>query len=206
MSFFSKGTPYLTLFPRSGRLQFRIRIPLELQPCLGKREFRKSLGHPAHTDAKAQALKLAAAAHEVFSFTRKALTARAGLTCAVTAGKTEGTSTTQQMRKTKVAQELSANAAGDTSGLNGRALSSLSDDEIRSIADTWLLAALKGSDLFRLEHGHIVEELLREGASCPLDPLRASKIRTGRVMNLSRLSPRRVFAGSKNIAHYVSLA
>ena len=77
MSFYSKGTPYLTVLPRTGRLQVRIRIPADLQPCLGKREFRKHPGAQHTSDIKTKTLKLTAAAHEVFSFARSVLDARA---------------------------------------------------------------------------------------------------------------------------------
>lgn len=55
---------------------FRIRVPLELQPCLGKKEYRRSLGRCYAAEAKLLALKMAAAALEVFSFARMALEAR----------------------------------------------------------------------------------------------------------------------------------
>ena len=161
MSFYSKGTPYLTLFPRTGRLQFRIRIPADLQPCLGKREFRKSLGRHHTANIKAQALKLAAAAHEVFTFTRSALEARSfasgssdSLTISHRLGKERSTSSYGNQEKSQVTHDDSINNSGYTSGsglatsdLQGRALASLTDEEIRAIAENALLTALKGDRL-----------------------------------------------------------
>ena len=173
MSFYSKGTPYLTVFPRTGRLQFRIRIPLDLQPCLGKREFRKSLGHQLPKDAKVQALKLAAAAHEAFSFTRSALEARSfaaassdSLTIGRRLGKERGTSSHRNQEKSTVDKEYMTNQGSDTnssagngytSDLQGRTLASLTDDEIRAIVENALLTTLKGDQLLSLR---VVRECL----------------------------------------------
>ena len=181
MSFYSKGTPYLTLFPRTGRLQFRIRIPSDLQPCLGKREFRKSLGRHHTADIKAQALKLAAAAHEVFTFARSALEARSfesvpsssgslsSLTVGYKLGKEEDTSPYRNQEKSEVTQGNSLNHTGDTNSqetmndLQGRTLASLTNDEIRSIADEWLLAALQGANVFALRMTHAREGSRKSG-------------------------------------------
>jgi len=52
------------------------RIPVDLQVCLGRIEYRRSLGPCYASEAKFRALRLAAAAHEVFAFAREATCAR----------------------------------------------------------------------------------------------------------------------------------
>ena len=52
-----------------------------------------------------------------------------------------------------MAQDIPTNGSGYTSGggLEGRTLASLTDDEIRSIAEAWLLNALKDTNLFLMQ-------------------------------------------------------
>ena len=69
-----RSIPYLV--PHRDALFFRIRIPADLQACLGKTEYRRSLGRCYRLEIKVRALKLAAAAHEVFSFVRMVLQQR----------------------------------------------------------------------------------------------------------------------------------
>ncbi len=69
-----KGVPYL--FTHHNSPAFRIRIPADLQPCLGKTEYRRSLGRCYASEAKLRALRLATAALEVFSFTREVIQSR----------------------------------------------------------------------------------------------------------------------------------
>ena len=64
----SKYSPYLAVHRNA--LIFRIRIPQDVQACLGRTEYRRSLGRCYAAEAKLRALKLAAAAFEVFSFAR----------------------------------------------------------------------------------------------------------------------------------------
>lgn len=154
----SGHSPYLA-FHRNG-LIFRIRVPADLQICLGKTEYRRSIGRCYATEAKHRAFKLAAAAFEVFSFTRQVLNIRSGtLTEHCESGKECGptgyTLLHGYQRKNQVTQDNYTAPTGYTGGLQSRALSSLTDDEIRSIADMWLLAALKGADLFALQMAHI---------------------------------------------------
>lgn len=70
----SNSTPYL--FTHYDTPAFRIRIPLDLQPCLRKTEYRRSLGRCYAAEAKLRALRLATAALEVFSFARSVIQAR----------------------------------------------------------------------------------------------------------------------------------
>ncbi|MCC8193319.1 MAG: site-specific integrase [Deltaproteobacteria bacterium] len=154
----SAHSPYLSRHRNS--LIFRIRIPADLQTCLGKTEYRRSIGRCYAAEAKRRAFRLAAAAFEVFSFARQALERRAGgLTHDAISGNEYGlmgyTPINISQRKSPVTQDNSSSSNGYTSEFQGRALSSLTDEEIRAIADTWLLAALKGSDLFALQTAHI---------------------------------------------------
>ena len=148
-----RAVPYLFIHRNSPA--FRIRIPADLQVCLGKTEYRRSLGRCYASEAKHRALKLATAAFEVFSFAREAVVARdRHLTKAGMAGNTSsgfGYTNHMDYREDIVVTqgEIPVND-GYTDALQGRTLSSLTDDEIRSIADDWLLQALKGTNLFRL--------------------------------------------------------
>lgn len=69
-----KGVPYL--FTHHNSPAFRIRVPADLQPCLGKTEYRRSLGRCYASEAKLRALRLATAALEIFSFAREAVQSR----------------------------------------------------------------------------------------------------------------------------------
>ena len=54
-----KGSPYL--FSHRNSLTFRIRIPADLQACLGKSEYRRSIGRCYAAEAKLRAFRLATA-------------------------------------------------------------------------------------------------------------------------------------------------
>ena len=71
----AKCSPYLAAHRNT--LIFRIRIPQDVQTCLGRTEYRRSLGRCYAAEAKLRALKPAAAAFEVFSFARAVIQARA---------------------------------------------------------------------------------------------------------------------------------
>ena len=151
-------SPYLVAHRNA--LVFRIRVPADLQACLGKTEYRRSIGRCYAVEAKHRAFKLATAAFEVFSFAREVIKSRElelGLTMEGEKLLTGAVSTARQAEQEKalVSQCDSDNHPGYTSPLKGRALGDLTDEEIRSIADTWLLAALKGADLFALQAAHI---------------------------------------------------
>ena len=166
MSFYpDKTSPYTT--KHRGLPTFRIRIPADLQPCLGKTEYRRSIGRCYAPKAKLRALRLATAALEVFSLTREALQARRpeGLTHSHETGKGNtgkngsGYTPLREYRGiSQVAQDASTNSNGYTSDLQGRTLASLTNDEIRSIADEWLLAALQGSNAFALRMAHVRQD------------------------------------------------
>ncbi|SBV92472.1 hypothetical protein KL86DPRO_10369 [uncultured delta proteobacterium] len=165
MSFYSKGTPYLAVLP-TGRFQFRIRIPLELQRYLGQREYRRSLGRRTVTEAKTHALRLAAAAQEIFAFTSGVIDGRKS--------PARGTSCSVQVVESLTGQRIMTDSQGGTSpaaaspipgslGIEGQRLESLTDDEIRAIAETWLLAALKGSNLFAMQYAHLGQQYTQTG-------------------------------------------
>ena len=71
-----RGTPYLFTHHNSPAFRIRIRIPADLQSCLGKTEYRRSLGRCYAREAKLRALRLATAALEIFSFARAAIQTR----------------------------------------------------------------------------------------------------------------------------------
>ena len=151
----SSSPPYL--FFQRNTPTFRIRIPADLQPCLGKTEYRRSIGRCYAPEAKLRALKLATAALEVFSFVREALQARELLTHSHETGKgdtrkndAEYTHSQRYRERYQVAQENSTNDSGYTSDLKGRTLASLTDDEIQSIAENALLNALRGERLISI--------------------------------------------------------
>lgn len=155
MSFYpDKASPYITR--HRGFPVFRIRIPADLQPCLGRAEYRRSLGRCYASEAKIGALRLAIAAFEVFAFVRQILQVRKNraLTLLTVQGKENNangyTSLTANSEKHLMNQASSHDDDGYTHELSGRTLGSLTDDEIRFIAVAWLLAALKGSNSFTL--------------------------------------------------------
>lgn len=55
-------------------LYFRVRVPEELQACLGCREYRRSLGTARVRDARPKAMRLAVAAHDIFQLARGHMT------------------------------------------------------------------------------------------------------------------------------------
>jgi len=186
-----RTVPYLFIHRNSPA--FRIRIPADLQVCLGKTEYRRSLGRCYASEAKHRALKLATAAFEVFSFVREAVAARdrhltkAGMTGNTSSG--FGYTNHRVYREDIVVTqgEIPVND-GYTDALQGRTLSSLTDDEIRSIADAWLLQALKGTNLFRLHISQYRADLL--GTS----PTRKAKA----LLDLGIVKPGEVVVGNQS--------
>ena len=180
------SSPYLSLHRSS--LIFRIRIPAELQPCLGKTEYRRSIGRCYAREAKLCALRLATAALEVFSLTREALQARRPeeLTHSHETGKGSsgqngsGYTPLREYREiSQVAQDVSTSGNGYTSDLQGRTLASLTDDEIRSIAENALLSALKGGQLISIRA--IQEQILLGGNTYEkLKPIAAAQQKAGK--------------------------
>ena len=165
-SFSPKATggkaPYLSI--RRSVPSFRIRIPVDLQVCLGRTEYRRSLGPCYASEAKFRALRLATAAHEVFAFAREATCARTeSLTQRAACGKNNRLPMWSTSNKGKL--EESAVRQGNptmqywstTADLKGRSLGSLTDQEIRVIADSILLFALKSSALTAHERYVLLE-------------------------------------------------
>ena len=177
----SASVPYL--FFQRNTPTFRIRIPVELQTCLGKSEFRRSLGHCPAYEAKQRALRLATAAFEVFTFVRKVIGARSygrgisidnyihneasnytdieiGATkgvitfypAGVCGGGNESTTRPDKVEESLVAQATMQYGSEYTGGgtFRGRSLVSLTDNDIRLIANEWLLTALKNANVFSL--------------------------------------------------------
>ncbi len=173
-----KFSPYL--FSHRNSLTFRIRIPADIQSCLGKSEYRRSIGRCYAAEAKLRALKLAAAAFEVFSFARAAVLARNdGQEETLTGGAgrsmkrrpSGSTFRNVKQEKSTVYQEKPGVLPGYTDEFQGRALSSLTDEEIRAIAEAWLLDALKGSNLALMQFAPLRVAARRGGnkASPPED-------------------------------------
>lgn len=134
----SSHSPYLIRHRNS--LCFRIRIPIDIQACLGRKEYRRSLGPSYASTAKVKGLRLAAAALEVFAFTREALFARCGY----------GGYTQEHKQHEENGVSLDKNRADSVyTRLSGRTLDSLTDDDIRAVAAEWLLIALKGHDALK---------------------------------------------------------
>ena len=69
--------PSSYLLARSGALHFRMRVPHDLQACLGRKEYRRSLGTARLREARPKALKLALALHDIFICTRELFTMNA---------------------------------------------------------------------------------------------------------------------------------
>ena len=132
------------LIPHRNSLVFRIRVPAAIQECLGRKEYRRSLGPSYIRDAKIKSLKIAAAAHEIFALARAVMVART-----VTAVKLNAMYTINDAdsEEAPVSQE-NLLPDGVYTNLMGRTLDSLTDGEIRSMAEDWLLSALKGENAF----------------------------------------------------------
>ncbi len=152
-----KGVPYL--FTHHNSPAFRIRIPADLQPCLGKTEYRRSLGRCYASEAKLRALRLATAALEVFALAREVVQSRQeviphqgglGTTREPTTSRAGSTPRHGDREKNHMAQGETTYEHGYTPPYQGRALGSLTDGEIRAIAEEALLAALKGANLLSL--------------------------------------------------------
>ena len=140
----SSRHPYLLRYRAS--MVFRIRVPVDIQACLGRKEYRRSLGPSYAQCAKVKSLKLAAAALEVFAFTRDALSAR-GRFSSSTGGNGYTSAHGQQEQMHMSLDKTGMNSV--YTRLFGRTLDSLTDDDIRAIAAEWLLIALKGHDALK---------------------------------------------------------
>ncbi len=186
-----KHPPYLVAHRNT--LIFRIRVPEDLRTCLDRTEYRRSLGRCYAAEAKLRALKLAAAAFEVFSFVRAVIEARGdslytpltspGRRCKKDKQFIAGSTTQPQNIEISLMDQENPDASSVSTPtqtprpdetqqtipdeLQGRLLSSLTDDEIRSIADFWLLNALKANDLFILQAEH--QQALSKAANLTLD-------------------------------------
>ncbi len=64
------------LVAHRGGLCFRIRVPDDLRPCLGRSELRRSLQTASLRQARPQAMKLASVAHFIFTLLRERLAMR----------------------------------------------------------------------------------------------------------------------------------
>ena len=154
-----RSVPYLFFLRNTPT--FRIRIPADVQPCLKRTEYRRSLGRCYAPQMKRQALNLAATALSIFSFVREALTARDYRPHS----KNDTSASTQvQMnaRQRRMNQGHSHNHNGYTKFFDGRELGSLSDEEIRAIADMWMLKAMEDSNACLMSTAAIEEKSLRK--------------------------------------------
>lgn len=102
------------LVSHRGCLHFRIRVPDDLRPCLGRSELRRSLQTPSLRQARPQAMKLAVVAHLIFNLLRGRLAMQQG--------------------KDKLGQGWR--------GFDPEALARLSDARIRELVNAWLDRAL----------------------------------------------------------------
>lgn len=142
------SSPFPYLLRHRSALLFRIRVPADIQACLGQKEYRRSLGPSYVRSAKLQSLRLAAAALEVFDFTRAALSARTSAAGVDFTGGDGYTTKHSQPEENRMNPDDKASALVSTK-LEGRTLGSLTDEEIRAIAAEWLLLALKGQEVMR---------------------------------------------------------
>ncbi|WP_319524603.1 site-specific integrase [uncultured Desulfosarcina sp.] len=62
----TKSPSYLLHTPRRGCFYFRMKVPLDLQPCIGKKELRASLRTGYLTDAKTKSMLIAGKMHQLF--------------------------------------------------------------------------------------------------------------------------------------------
>ena len=100
------------LVSHRGTLHFRIRVPTSLRRCLGCTEIRRSLGTSSLKEARPKVMKMAAVAHDIFNFVRKCLAMRDN----------------QQEEAQKYGWQR----------FHPKALASLTDEQIREMAKTWL--------------------------------------------------------------------
>lgn len=112
-------------------LYFRVRVPDELRPCLGQTEIRRSLGTASLKDARPKAIRLASAVQRIFSLARDCQRLRL-----------------QKLTSTRIDKNMS-----DIHHPSLKALSELSDEQIRQIARKWLEEALKDEYEFLLSCG-----------------------------------------------------
>jgi hypothetical protein len=157
-------------------LLFRIRIPQCLQPCLGHREYRRSLGRLSLSKAKGKALRLATVSLEIFQFVRMVLCARQGQ---------QDTNLNADHEESSAMQGYAEDYAQYTSHLKDRPLTALSDEEIRTIADEWILAALQGANALRLQ-----AERLRREALAKIDQQQRETPEQPEVQASQQSSPR----------------
>lgn len=103
------------LVSHRGCLHFRIRVPDDLRPCLGRSELRRSLQTPSLRQARPRAMKLAVVAHLIFTLLRERLAMLSG-------------------GEDKLGQGWR--------GFDLEALTRLSDERIRELVNSWLDRAL----------------------------------------------------------------
>lgn len=127
-----KRSPAPYLLSHRNSFLFRIRVPSALQNCLGRKEYRRSLG-PCHAaEAKVKSLRLAAAAHEVFAFARQVLSLRLENGEGSPAPEVVYTRGRSRQEEMTVSQGNHAGGNGYTA-LRGRDLETLTNEEIRVI-------------------------------------------------------------------------
>ena len=62
----TRSPSYLLHTPRRGCYYFRMKVPLDLQPCIGKKELRASLKTGYLADAKSKSMLIAGRVHQLF--------------------------------------------------------------------------------------------------------------------------------------------
>ena len=154
-----RGIPYLFFFRNTPT--FRIRVPADAQPCLKRTEYRRSLGRCYAPQMKRQALNLAATALRIFSFVREVLSAR---DYRLHSKNDISASTQAQMQEgqSRMNQAHPNNHNGYTKFFAGRELGSLSDEEIRAIADMWMLKAMEDTNTCLMSTASIEEAAIRK--------------------------------------------
>ena len=154
-----RSVPYLFFFRNIPT--FRIRIPADVQPCLKRTEYRRSLGRCSAPQMKRQALNLAATAFGIFSFVREVLSVR-GYRPQAKNDTSASTQVQMQEGQDHMHQGNSPNHNGYTNFFAGRELGSLSDEEIRAMADMWMLKALEDANTCLMTTAPIEEATIRK--------------------------------------------
>ena len=154
-----RSVPYLFFFRNIPT--FRIRIPADVQPCLKRTEYSRSLGPCYAPEMKRQALNLAATALSIFAFARESLAAR-DYRIHSKNGTSASTQIMMDARKRRMNQENSRHQIGYTKFFAGRDLGSLSDEEICAIADMWMLKAMEDANACLMSTAAIEEKTLRK--------------------------------------------
>ena len=62
----TRSPSYLLQLPNRGCFYFRMRVPLDLQPCFGKKEVRVSLKTGYLAEARAKSMLIAGRMHQLF--------------------------------------------------------------------------------------------------------------------------------------------